>query len=166
MTDSASDSTIFDHIMVKDDSIYALGLASSLKSKTLSDITLSLDTGLPINGQGLRQIPSSVSSPDDVLVITAGNKKPTYVWLEDGVLKWLSPEETGAKPQGIKASVGSYTKLAKTYEAHQFGYVLAERSDGAANVLDLKDGQFRISRQFDARVGRWYTRLFCAYSPV
>jgi hypothetical protein len=157
-TDACSDSTIFDHLKTHDNIVYVLGLTSSFTAKTLSDITLSYETGQPIGFQRPQSIPSSVKSPDDVTIIVSGNKHVTYVWLENGVVKTFSRAETAGKPRTIesKSSTGSYTKLIKTEEAGLLGYVFVQRADGAADILDSRDGKFRIARWFDARVGPFH----------
>lgn len=154
--DTISDSTIFDQLMIQDDSVYVLGLTSSFTAKTLSDIVLSFETGMPTGSQKHQSIQSSVKSPDDVSIIVSGNKHVTYVWLEDGVVKTFSRAESSGKPRTIqsKSSTGSYVKIIKTEEASQLGYVFVQRADGAADILDSRDGKFRIARWFDARVSR------------
>lgn len=137
VTESSS-TVLFKQLYISAQSVHVLALTSSFATQTLSTLSLSLDTSIPLND--LSSISSSIRAPSDVLIAagdTPGEAK--IVWHESGRIRsaLLKGDGSLGSDRDLKAGHGRYAKVLDV-GSRAWGFVLAQKEDGSVDILDVR----------------------------
>lgn len=160
--DLSSSLVIYSKLVSTPTTIYAIGLAKSLKSYTLHVTTLSASTGELITSI---DIPSSITSgPSSVLPMSILQSQsehqlaPRIAWIEEGTLRsvQLSPELKD-RPAVVKGA--TYRDIINIGLA-EHGIFVAVKSDGSGRVVRLAEEGLKVIWEFAESVSRIALKLY------
>ena len=143
---------LFDQILVSADTVHVLALTSSFSSTTLTTLSLSLATSVPLGD--FTQIPSFVSNPSDAFLAagsTSGSAR--VVWREHGRIRTASLSAAGQLGRTKDLLPGKGHKYGSLVDVgtRRKGLVLGKKENGAVQIVDVRDGA-KIVDEFESSV--------------
>ena len=174
----AGSTVLFKQILVTGDIVHTLAVTHALDGLTLTTLSLSLQTSVPLGD--FTQIPSLIANPSQALLATASvDGSARVVWLEHGRIRSAYLSEAG-QLGGVKEALpgNGHVYASIIGEARQHGLVLGQKRNGAVQVVNVLTGkpveEFKDSHHSaekslsvysisPASDGVSFTRLFWSY---
>ena len=139
-------SIVYFKLVTTPSTVYIIGLAKSLASKTLHVSSISTSTGVLVT---TTEIPLSVEvEPSDVLVLSSDAATPIsrLVWLEAGTIRSLElVSNLTAKSTSVSGS--AYSRIVDI-GLQSKGHFVAQTANGTSRILKLEVDQLKAIWEF------------------